>query len=233
MDYLKKNCGFIQIPVLIFFLVSSIAVGATYYTLNNDTESSNLQANVSQIDMEEGVKEKVEEDAQKEKNQEVQKEEYITNINTAVEETVEKTEDKSAKATEELKRQQEELLKQQQELEEAKRLAEEEEEARRLVEQEATRKAQEEARIKAEQKAALQQAIKEECTDPINSLKYEILAIKEQYYKDVESAENALASSYTIQAHIERLTTEANQEINKLNNQISQIELECSIKYGI
>lgn len=102
---------------------------------------------------------------------------------------------------------------------------------------------QEAARIAAEQEAqrlqdeltkkqALIAQMKSECDDPINQLKQQSLTIKSDYYVKVAEIKNKLASMSSINGQIAKLTDDTNAQLAQINNQISQIALQCSIKYG-
>lgn len=103
------------------------------------------------------------------------------------------------------------------------------------------RQAQEQANQKAlalqqelAQKRALLAEMKTNCDDPINVLKQQILDIKSKYFSDLENLKNkpGIMTSYQYDSWSIKLLNDANTKIQDLNNQIQQIALQCSIKYG-
>ena len=79
--------------------------------------------------------------------------------------------------------------------------------------------------------------IKKNCTDVVNNMKLEIIAIKEKYYIDKEelistSGRRGVTSQGVLDGQISKLLSDSNTEIQILNNEIEKKQLECSIKYG-
>jgi hypothetical protein len=90
----------------------------------------------------------------------------------------------------------------------------------------------EQVRAEEQAKQDLITAKKTECTDPMNKLRQEVIDINTKYNSDVEAAYEMKSTNDFIQGTINTLSVNRNLLLSKANNQISQLSLQCEIKYG-